>query len=141
MDDGYARLHAAELRAPHVELAGELSGLSKLRELRHASVLVYSCAPEYVEAGAAVFGEALRSGTPVAALVWREGTCAQAALCERTGVVVQADGSGGEDEAMAGLADAIVAAERLDAREVQEVGFARFDPDAHFRILASGTAR
>lgn len=106
----------------------------------HASALVYSCAPKYVEAGAAVFGEALRSGTPVAALVWRDGTCAQAALCERTGVVVQADRRASEDDAVNGLADAIVTAERMDARDVQEVGLARFDPKAHFGLLASGEA-
>lgn len=140
LDGGYAKQHAAELHAPHVELVGELSGASKLRELRHASALVYSCAPKYVEAGAAVFGEALRSGTPVAALVWRDGTCAQAALCERTGVVVQADRRASEDDAVNGLADAIVTAERMDARDVQEVGLARFDPKAHFGLLASGEA-
>lgn len=136
LDNGYAERYAAELHAPHVELGGELSGSDKLDALRHAGVLVYTCAPDYVEAGAAVFGEALRSGTPVAALAWRNGTCADVALCERSGAVARVDDD--EDEAVARLIDAIVAAERLDARDVQEAGLTRFDPEAHFRALASG---
>lgn len=137
LDDDYAERHADELDAAHVELVGELSGADKLDALRHAGVLVYTCAPSYVEAGAAVFGEALRSGTPVAALTWRDGTCAQAALCERSGAVVQVDGDAEDSEAVARLVDAIVVAERLDARDVQEVGLARFDPADHFRALSS----
>jgi glycosyltransferase involved in cell wall biosynthesis len=138
LDHDYAAQHAAQLQASHVELVGELSGEDKLQALREARVLVYTCAPDYVEAGAAVFGESLRCGTPVAALVWRAGTCAQVALCERSGAVVQADKGADEAEAATRLAEAIVAAEQLDARDVQEIGLTRFSPEAHFRVLASG---
>lgn len=137
LDYQYASRYAAQLRAPHVELIGEQSGEGKLRELRHARVLVYTCAPDYVEAGSAVFGEALRSGTPVAALAWRGGTCAHAALCERSGRVAEVHQDANEDEATARLAEAILAAEQLDARMVQEIGLIRFDPERHFRVLAS----
>lgn len=138
LDHDYAEEHAADLQAPHVELVGELSGQDKLEVLRDARVLVYTYAPDYVEAGAAVFGEALRCGTPVAALVWRDGTCADAALCEQSGAVAQAPQDADEDEAVTRLADAILEAEQLDARQVQDVGLARFDPAQHFRVLASG---
>lgn len=113
-----------------------MAGPAKLDALRTAGTLVYTCARHYTEAGAAVFGEALRSGTPVAALTWRTGTCAQAALCGETGVIAQAH-PGDDDQNAAGyLAEAILAAEQHDARRVQEIGRIRFDPIAHFRTLA-----
>jgi glycosyltransferase involved in cell wall biosynthesis len=138
LDQDYVARRAAQLRAPHVELVGELSGKDKLQVLREARILVYTCAPGYVEAGAAVFGESLRCGTPVAALVWRGGSCAHAGLCERSGAVAQVKEEVGEAEAAARLAEAIVAAKQLDAADVQAIGLARFDPEAHFRVLASG---
>jgi glycosyltransferase involved in cell wall biosynthesis len=128
LDQDYAVRHAAQLQAPHVELLGELSGDDKLQVLREARVLVYTCAPDYVEAGAAVFGESLRCGTPVAALIWRDGSCAQAGLCQQSGAVVQVNEEVSEAEAAA----------RLHAADVQAIGLARFDPEAHFRVLASG---
>jgi glycosyltransferase involved in cell wall biosynthesis len=136
VDRRYAAEHEAELTAPHVELVGEVAGRAKLEVLRTASTLVYTCSRDYVEAGAAVFGEALRSGTPVAALTWRAGTCAQAALCSATGGIAQADPDE-DDEAAAGrLAEAIAAAGQRAAGRVQEIGLARFDPVGHFRTLA-----
>ena len=86
-DEQYVRRHADILHADHVEWVGEVGGADKAAVLRAGETLVYTCSRAYVEAGAAVFGEALRAGTPVAALAWRPGTCAQAALCEQTGVV------------------------------------------------------
>jgi glycosyltransferase involved in cell wall biosynthesis len=137
LDCRYAAEHAAELTAPHVELAGELSGPAKLDVLRTASTLVYTCARDYTEAGAAVFGEALRSGTPVAALVWRSGTCAHAALCAETGTIAQADPDEDDETAASRLATAIAAVEHRDPHRVQQIGVDRFDPVAHFRTLAA----
>jgi hypothetical protein len=76
-DPGYLNAHHADFAAGHVTLAGEVSGKTKARLLAEAGVLVYTCARDYVEAGAATFGEALRAGTPVAALAWRPGTSAR----------------------------------------------------------------
>ena len=70
-------------------------------------VLVYTCARHYVEAGAAVSGESLRAGTPVAALAWRKGTCAQAALCDNTGTVALISPQADDNAAASVLADAI----------------------------------
>jgi glycosyltransferase involved in cell wall biosynthesis len=136
LDSRYAAEHEAELAAPHVELVGESDGPAKLESLRGAGALVYTCARGYTEAGAAVFGEALRSGTPVAALTWRSGTCAHAALCAETGVIGQADPDEDDETATGSLAEAITVAQQRDARRVQEIGLARFDPTAHFRTLA-----
>lgn len=136
LDHEYATRHARQLQAPHVELLGERSGTDKLQALREARVLAYTCARDYVEAGAAVFGEAQRSGTPVAALTWRNDTCAHAALCDRSGVVAEVSRKVSEAEAVTKLAEAIVAAERLPVQVVQEVGLRRFDPVRHFRVLA-----
>lgn len=136
LDVTYVAEHELELAAPHVELLGELAGAAKLAVLRDAGTLVYTCARDYTEAGAAVFGEALRSGTPVAALTWRPGTCAQIALCAETGVVAQASPDDDDETAASRLAEAIIAAEQRDARRVQDIGLARFDPIRHFRTLA-----
>ncbi|MGH3774705.1 MAG: hypothetical protein ACRDRR_03050 [Pseudonocardiaceae bacterium] len=83
-----------------------------------------------------MFGEALRSGTAVAALTWRSGTCAQTALCRETGVIAQANRDDDDESAAGRLVEAITAAERLGVRRVQEIGLARFDPASHFRTLA-----
>lgn len=90
-----------------------------------------------MEAGAAVFGESLRAGTPMAALTWREGTCAEAALCDQTGVITVADPDEDDEAAAELLALAIEQAEGLKHTEVQEVGMHRFDPARHFTAMST----
>ncbi|MER7662066.1 glycosyltransferase [Streptomyces sp. NPDC096193] len=134
--DTYARKHARILAADHVEWAGELGGREKSAAFGNAGVFVYTYARGYVEAGAAVFGESLPAGTPVAALTWREGTCAHAALCDRSGVVTVVDPAVDDEAAARALATAIRQAEELDHAEVQAIGRHRFDPRRHFEALA-----
>ncbi|MGQ4368476.1 glycosyltransferase [Streptomyces violaceoruber] len=136
-DDAYVRRHQRLFSADHVKWVGELGGPAKTAAIRDASVFVYTYARAYVEAGAAVFGESLRAGTPMAALTWREGTCAQAALCDQTGVVAVADPVVDDETAVELLARAIEKAEDLKYAEVQEIGMDRFDPARHFRAMAS----
>jgi glycosyltransferase involved in cell wall biosynthesis len=136
-DAAYVDAHHDLFAADHVTLVGEVGGTAKTQLLADASVLVYTCAPNYVEAGAASFGEALRAGTPVAALAWRPGTCAQAALCERTGHVAEVAPTADDDVAAKALADAIERAAILRAQDVQGIGLARFDPARHFRALST----
>ncbi|SDH42396.1 hypothetical protein SAMN05421505_115114 [Sinosporangium album] len=90
-----------------------------------------------MEAGAAVFGESLRAGTPVAGLTWRLGTCAEAALCSGTGSVAVADPAATDLEAAYALAAAVDIASQCKATDVQEIGMGRFDPVRHFTTLAS----
>lgn len=137
LDPDYLDAHSTDFAASHVTLAGEVSGNMKASLLADASVLVYTCAHDYIEAGAATFGESLRAGTPVAALAWRPGTCAHAALCGRTGAIAQLAPGTDDERAEKALADAIEQAAVLRAREVQEIGMARFDPIRHFRTLAA----
>ena len=139
-DDGYVRRHQRLFGAAHVEMVGEVGGAAKAAEFHRGRVLVYTCGREYVEAGAAVFGEALRAGTPVAALAWRSGTCADAALCADTGSIARVDPEDSDEEAAAALAAAIERAATLRAAAVQEIGMARFDPARHFAVLAARPA-
>jgi glycosyltransferase involved in cell wall biosynthesis len=136
-DRTYLDRHRQLLQAPHVELVGELSGPAKVAALHGGSALVYTCARDYIEAGSAVFGEALRVGTPVAALAWRPGTCADAALCPETGRVATVGPASSDDQAGEALAAAIEATGDLEATTVQEIGMARFNPLRHFQALAS----
>ncbi|MGW0768851.1 glycosyltransferase [Streptomyces sp. NPDC002676] len=136
-DDEYVRLHERLLTSEHVEWVGELGGTAKTAAIAGASVFVYTYARAYVEAGAAVFGESLRAGTPMAALTWREGTCAQAALCDETGAVAVVDPHEDDETAARRLADSIQRAEDLNHRQVQAVGMHRFDSARHFRAMAT----
>jgi glycosyltransferase involved in cell wall biosynthesis len=136
-DAEYVRRHAKLLNADHVEWVGELGGPAKTAAIRDASVFVYTYARTYVEAGAAVFGESLRAGTPMAALTWRTGTCAEAALCNATGAITVADPETDDEAAAHQLAHAIEQAESLDHRQVQETGLHRFDPARHFTAMAA----
>ncbi len=135
--EGYTRRHADLLAAEHVDWAGELGGPPKTSALHGATALVYTYARGYVEAGAAVFGEALRAGTPVAALAWSDGTCAHAAICAGTGVVAALPPDVDDETAAKALADAVTRTEHLDAAAVQETGLRRFDPRRHFETLAA----
>ncbi len=132
MDD-----HHELFAADHVTLVGEVGGETKMRLLAGADALIYTCSRDYIEAGAASFGESLRAGTPVAALAWRPGSCAHAALCDKTGCIALVDAKADDEIAAAALAEAIEQATLLRAREVQEVGLARFDPVRHFQALAT----
>jgi glycosyltransferase involved in cell wall biosynthesis len=136
-DETYVRRHERLLTADHVKWVGELGGPAKTAAIAEASVFVYTYARPYVEAGAAVFGESLRAGTPLAALTWREGTCAQAALCDETGAVAVVDPEEDDETAAQRLAVAIEKAESLDHRCVQAVGMQRFDPVRHFQAMAT----
>jgi glycosyltransferase involved in cell wall biosynthesis len=136
-DPNYVRAHASLFAAEHVELVGELGGAAKIAAFADASTCVYTCARPYVEAGVATLGESLRAGTPVAALAWRAGTCADAALCTDTGALATANPADTDEQAAAALADAISRTDNLRAATVQEIGLQRFDPAAHFRTLAA----
>ncbi|WP_116046389.1 glycosyltransferase [Amycolatopsis palatopharyngis] len=131
--DAYREVFGAE----HVRMVGEVGGEAKMHLLADASAFVYTCAPNYIEAGAASFGEALRAGTPVAALAWQTGTCAHAALCEHTGSIAQVHHDADDAIAAKALSDAIEQVLPSRAREVQEIGLSRFDPAAHFHALAT----
>jgi glycosyltransferase involved in cell wall biosynthesis len=136
-DTVYVERHRELFEADHVEMGGELGGPAKVAALRGACSFVYTSARDYIEAGAAVFGESLRAGTPVAALAWRPGTCAEAALCADTGAVACIDAAADEDQAAELLAEAIERAAALPATTVQEIGLSRFDPQRHFVALAA----
>jgi hypothetical protein len=100
-------------------------------------VFVYTYERTYVEAGAAVFGESVRAGTPMAALTWRKGTCAEAALCNRTGVTTVVPPDADDETASQALAEAIEGAAALNHTEVQAIGQHRFDPTRHFEAMAA----
>jgi len=135
-DSGYVDRYRHLFSAPHVTLAGEIGGQAKSHLISNARALVYTCAREYLEAGAATFGESLRAGTPVAALAWRPGTCAQAALCPDSGAIALI-GPDADDEATAhALARVTDHAATLRAPDVQDIGVSRFDPERHFHALA-----
>lgn len=136
-DHAYMAAHSGDFGANHVTLVGEVGGETKMRLLADAGALIYTCARDYIEAGAATFGEALRAGTPVVALAWEPGTCAEAALCEQTGIVIRLDHDATNDIAAKALADATEQVTHLKATEVQEIGLARFDPARHFQALAT----
>jgi glycosyltransferase involved in cell wall biosynthesis len=136
-DEAYAARHSDQFRVDRVDMAGELGGADKTAALRTGRALVYTYARNYVEAGAAVFGESLRAGTPVAALVWGQGTCAEAALCDGTGAVATVRPAVSDDEAASALAETIEQVALLKPASVQEIGQARFDPVRHFQALAS----
>ncbi|MBK5990436.1 MULTISPECIES: glycosyltransferase family protein [Streptomyces] len=136
-DEAYVLRHERLFSASHVKWVGELGGPAKTAAIRDASVFVYTYARTYVEAGAAVFGESLRAGTPMAALTWREGTCAEAALCDQTGVIAVAHPDQSDETASELLALAIEQAEDLNHTEVQEIGMHRFDPARHFTAMST----
>jgi glycosyltransferase involved in cell wall biosynthesis len=136
-DTAYVGAHRELFGADHVTVTGEVGGAVKSRLLAGAGVLVYTCARHYIEAGAATFGESLRAGTPVAALAWRPGTCAQAALCEGTGRIAVVNPEADDETAAKALADAIEQATLLRAWDVQQIGLVRFDPARHFQALAT----
>ncbi|GGM90834.1 glycosyltransferase [Streptomyces fuscichromogenes] len=136
-NEDYVRSHEKVFAADHVEWVGELGGHAKTAAISDASVFVYTYERAYVEAGAAVFGESLRAGTPMAALTWREGTCAQAALCDRTGATAAVPPDADDETASVALAEAIERATVLDYAEVQSVGQHRFDPRRHFEAMAA----
>ncbi|NJP50874.1 glycosyltransferase family 4 protein [Streptomyces sp. SBST2-5] len=135
--EDYVRSHEKLFSADHVEWVGELGGPAKTAAIREASLFVYTYDRTYVEAGAAVFGESLRAGTPMAALTWRDGTCAQAALCDRTGATTVVPPDADDETASQALAEAIERASALDHAQVQAIGQHRFDPTRHFEAMAA----
>lgn len=135
-DAGYMAQHADVFAASNVDLVGELGGEAKIDAIEHGEVFVYTQSRSYIEAAGMVFSEALRAGTPMAALTWRTGTAAHASLCDETGQIAHLPAAATDDEAADALADAIAACRPLDHRRVREVGRARFDPEQFFDLLA-----
>ncbi|MEJ8650778.1 glycosyltransferase [Streptomyces sp. MS1.AVA.3] len=134
-DHTYIHRHEKLFAADHVEWTGELGGPAKTAAFRNAAASVYTYARPY-EAGAAVFGESLRAGTPISALAWRKGTCAEAALCEKTGVVTGISPEEDDESAAHSLASAIEVLSH-DHAQVQDIGQQRFDLADHFDALAT----
>jgi glycosyltransferase involved in cell wall biosynthesis len=136
-DDEYVRKYTDLFAADDVEMAGELGGSAKTAAFAQAETFVYTCSRTYVEAGVATLGESLRAGTPVAALVWRAGTCAEAALCDKTGRTAVVDPIEDDAQAAAALAESIEQTVQSDAQAVQQIGHERFNPRRHFTALAA----
>jgi glycosyltransferase involved in cell wall biosynthesis len=136
-DFAYMESHRELFSAAHVELVGEVGGADKGSAFRDGAVCVYTYARHYVEAGVATLGESLRAGTPVAALAWRPGTCADAALCDGAGTTAVVDPRIDDQQAAHELAGAIEQAARLRAADVREIGRQLFDPRRHFQRLAT----
>jgi hypothetical protein len=135
-DPEYMREHASAFDSPWVTVVGELGGRQKLSAIRQSDCMLYSCSRDYVEAGGAYFTDPLRSGIPVAAQVWRNGTAAEAAIDSDSGSVSVIDAPLSDHEAAAALADAVRASIILDRVQVQKRGLEKFDPVRHFRDLA-----
>ena len=62
-DMPYVESQARYFGADNVDFVGELGGRDKAAAFSGGAVFVYTYARDYIEAGAAVFGEALRAGT------------------------------------------------------------------------------
>lgn len=136
-DETYMEQHRRLFAEPHIELVGEVGGRAKAAAFRDGAVCVYTYGRHYIEAGVATLGESLRAGTPVAALAWRSGTCADAALCEATGYVATVDPIADDAHAAVELAKVIETTAKLRAVDVQAVGKELFDPRRHFERLAT----
>ncbi|GAA2031287.1 hypothetical protein GCM10009839_33970 [Catenulispora yoronensis] len=136
-DSAYMETYSDLFAAPHVELVGEVGGAVKGAAFREGAVCVYTYGRHYVEAGVATLGESLRAGTPVAALAWRSGTCADAALCDGAGTTAVVTPQTDDKQAAHELAAAIERAATLRATDVRTVGRQLFDPQRHFQRLAT----
>ena len=138
-DTDYMRRHRHDFDSPLISFEGEVGQTAKTQALASGTAMVYTYARDYIEAGAAVFGDALRAGTPVVALTWNEGTCPHAALCDNTGTIAVANPKIDDEEAVALLADALNTTGSLDPSDVQTIGLQRFDPATHVRHLLGHT--
>ncbi len=136
-DEGYMSAHAEVFSSPNVFFGGELAGIEKTFAIQHASSFVYTVSRPYIEAAGMVFSEALRAGTPMAALTWREGTSVDVSICSRTGSVAAAEADGTDEEAAEVLAQSITSCDRLDPEEVRRLGRKRFDPSKFFNLLSN----
>lgn len=128
-DSNYYKKYAKYFQDPLVEQLGILAGKEKMEVIARASVAVYTCSPDWVEAAGMIFAEYIRSGVPLAALAWRPSTSAEhAVIGGKAGVLAQAYGQENEEDAVEILASAINKCLQLNRDSVRKIGAQYFDP-------------
>lgn len=124
----YIKKYKELFEMPHVKNLGTVWGKEKMKILSNASAAIYTCSPTYIEAGAMVFSEISRSGIPICALVWRDGTTPEEAVDSKLGVVVKASEKLSEEEVVNLISEGTKKALKMDREKVFFHGNKKFNP-------------
>ncbi|MFA5109586.1 MAG: hypothetical protein WC458_03510 [Patescibacteria group bacterium] len=111
-----------------VKKMGVVSGHKKMELISNALCGIYTCGPDFLEAGAATLGEMMCSGIPIAGISWRGND----AVCEainnsNLGRVFVINKKVKEDRIVKGLAKCITDCEFLDRKTIYDIGNYRYD--------------
>lgn len=108
----YIKEYDSFFKSKYVNFLGELAGQEKMRLISSASVAIYTCSRDWIEAAGMIFSEYSRSGIPIAALSWREGTAADIAINNKLGKVIKLEGTESDE----GIADKLSKAIKISAK-------------------------
>lgn len=124
------------LKSAGVKYLGVVSGRRKMKILSEALLGVYTCGPNFKEAGAAILGEMMCSGLPIAGMTWsgNDAVC-EAVNSDKLGKVLKAKRSMSENDIVNGLAKTIKECLTLDRKTIFEIGSYRFNMDRLMREM------
>ena len=124
----YEEKYQKLLSLDNVTLKGVVTGSKKMKLISEALCGVYTCGPNYFEAGAGVLGEMLRSGIPIAGISWKGND----AVCEAVdrpelGAVAKINSEMNEDEVVNQLVLMIKKCLSLDRVEIFEIANKKYE--------------
>lgn len=127
-DQEYSKIYHEVLNLPHVVHHSVLYGRKKMSLISRASCGIYTLAESYSEAGAAVLGEMLTSGIPIAGISWRgnDAIC-EAVASPKVGRIARISSEDSEKNIVLALATAIEECRNLSRKEIFEDSKVRFD--------------
>ena len=111
-----------------VYLAGTINGQAKMNILGKASCMIYTCAPNWIEAAGAVFTESFFSGVPIAGMTWKGNDSVAEALSSGGGSIVKVSNGMSLDEISDEICSAVEKCIKINHLEVLEYAKNRFDP-------------
>lgn len=124
----YMKQYGHYFENKYIKLVGELAGKKKSEIIAKSSAAIYTCSKDWVEAAGMIFSEYLRSGVPIAAMAWRDGTSAQSAIDSILGDVAMVSENYSQETVVNKLIDSISYSLKLDRDNVFKKGNEKFDP-------------
>ena len=132
----YLKKYGNLFKSKLVKMKGLVSGVKKMRLISNAVCGIYTCGPDFLEAGAATLGEMMCVGIPIAGISWRgnDAVC-EAVNNEKLGRIFVINNKISEDSIVNGLATSIKDCMTLNRKTIYDIGNYRYDMNRLMREM------
>ncbi|MCF7820225.1 MAG: hypothetical protein K9M44_02005 [Candidatus Pacebacteria bacterium] len=135
MQTEYAKKYDYLFKSSLVKTPGVVTGEEKMKLISNAICGVYTCGPDFLEAGAATLGEMMCSGIPIAGISWRGNDAVCEAVNDESLGRLHVIDKASEGAIVNGLVKAIKHSMSLDRKAIYDISNYRYNMSRLLREL------